>query len=51
MVVDLSDFKICQLIAIQKDILARLHEADDKDFALAEVARVDRELERRYMQN
>ena len=49
--IDLEQFKICQLIAIQKDILARLHEADDKDFALAEVERVERELQRRYMQN
>ena len=51
MVVDLTQFEICQLIAIQERILAHLHEAEDRDFALNEVARVERELQKRYMQN
>ena len=51
MVVDLTQFEICQLIAIQEKILAHLHEAEDRDFALAEVARVEKELQKRYMQN
>ena len=49
--IDLTQFEIAQLIAIQEKILSRLHEADDRDFALNEVARVERELQKRYMQN
>ena len=49
--IDLTQFEIAQLIAIQEKILSRLHEADYRDFALAEVARVEKELQKRYMQN